>query len=145
MACARLLVRHDFDVTQETWAVASESGPHPVELSPLIARTLARCARAVLYYLPQPDTDSLPAKRAHVLRLVRDRLVPQAESLGDEFASEPRMLIARISLRMLCMHDTAEQEEAKALLAQWYSLSQSPWTAAVESALRQMVRDDSGS
>lgn len=79
-------------------------------------------------------------KRAHVLRLVRNRLVPQAEALlADEFAAEPRMLVARIALRMLCMHDTAEQEEAKVLLAQWHSQTQSPWTAAVESALRQMV------
>lgn len=107
----------------------------------MVARTLARCAHAILHYLPQPDIVSSSVKRAHVLRLVRDRLVPQAESLADEFAAEPRALIARIALRMLCMHDMAEQEEAKVLLAQWYSLDRSPWTAAVESALRQMVSE----
>ena len=119
--------------------MATEAGRQPVDLSPLIARTLARCAQAILHYLPRPDSTSISAQRTHVLRLVRDRLVPQAEILADEFAAEPRMLVARLALRMLCMQDMEEQEEARVLLAQWYSLSQSPWAAAVESALRQMV------
>jgi hypothetical protein len=92
-----------------------------------------------LDYLPPPERAKHYEKRAQVLRLFSQRVVVQAESLTDSEAAEPRTLVARIVLRMLCMNESSEQEEAKLLVAQWYSASKSPWTAAFESALRQMV------
>ncbi|KAI0032411.1 hypothetical protein K488DRAFT_19827, partial [Vararia minispora EC-137] len=129
-------------LSEDFWRLDANAGVPPAGLTPLFSRTLARCSRAILDYIPLSDHPTEYPMSTHVYRLFRERLVVQAETLPDSDAAEPRSLIARIALRMLCMDDTSEQEEAKVLLAQSFSLSKSPWTAAFESALRQMTEEE---
>ncbi|KAI0066892.1 hypothetical protein BV25DRAFT_1820006 [Artomyces pyxidatus] len=129
-------------LAEDYWSFLEHSHPSS-NLATLYVRKLVRCAHALFDYLPPVVEPGVVAKDADIVfQLLQTRLIPEADSIPPSDALECQVAIERLSLKLLCLSGSVEQEGVVSFIARWYNSSEQ-WEAGFETALLRTIKEDS--